>query len=87
LSAFVSPHSSLRQWLASLDRLEALELAIIVPSHGPTGDGTAFITGYRAYLMEVRDPTAVEKRAGATSTKRSKLSAPPSATGRLTRRD
>jgi hypothetical protein len=40
--------------------LEALELAIIVPSHGPTGDGTAFITGYRAYLMEVRDPTAVE---------------------------
>jgi glyoxylase-like metal-dependent hydrolase (beta-lactamase superfamily II) len=58
------PHSSLRQWLASLDRLEALKPAIIVPSHGPTGDGTAFITGYRAYLMEVRDGTAAEKRAG-----------------------
>jgi glyoxylase-like metal-dependent hydrolase (beta-lactamase superfamily II) len=62
--AFASPHSSLRQWLASLDRLEALKPAIIVPSHGPTGDGTAFITGYRAYLMEIRDGTAAEKRAG-----------------------
>jgi glyoxylase-like metal-dependent hydrolase (beta-lactamase superfamily II) len=62
--AFASPHSSLRQWLASLDRLEALKPAIIVPSHGPTGEGTGFITGYRAYLTEVRDRTAAEKRAG-----------------------
>jgi glyoxylase-like metal-dependent hydrolase (beta-lactamase superfamily II) len=62
--AFASPHSSLRQWFASLDRLEALNPAIIVPSHGPTGDGTGFITGYRAYLTEVRDRTAAEKRAG-----------------------
>jgi glyoxylase-like metal-dependent hydrolase (beta-lactamase superfamily II) len=62
--AFASPHSSLRQWLASLDRLEALKPTIIVPSHGPTGDGTGFITGYRTYLMEVRDRTAAEKRAG-----------------------
>jgi len=28
------------------------------------GDGTGFITGYRAYLTEVRDRTADEKRAG-----------------------
>jgi glyoxylase-like metal-dependent hydrolase (beta-lactamase superfamily II) len=62
--AFASPHSSLRQWLASLDRLEALKPTIIVPSHGPTGDGTGFVTGYRTYLMEVRDRTAAEKRAG-----------------------
>jgi len=62
--AFASPHSSLRQWFASLNRLEALAPAVIVPSHGPTGDGTGFITGYRAYLMEVRDRTADEKRAG-----------------------
>ena len=62
--AFASPHSSLRQWLASLDRLDALKPAIIVPSHGPTGDGTGFIVGYRAYLTEVRDRTAAEKRAG-----------------------
>ena len=61
---FASPHSSLQQWLASLDRLEALKPAIIVPSHGPTGDGSGFITGYRAYLTEVRDRTVAEKRVG-----------------------
>ena len=61
---FASPHSSRRQWLASLDRLELLKPAIVVPSHGPTGDGNVFISGYRTYLTEVRDRTAVEKRAG-----------------------
>jgi glyoxylase-like metal-dependent hydrolase (beta-lactamase superfamily II) len=55
--AFASARSSIRQWLASLDRLEVLNPAIVVPSHGPTGDGTGFITGYRAYLTEVRDRT------------------------------
>jgi len=62
--AFATPNSSLRQWLASLDRLEALKPVLIVPSHGPTGDEIAFITGYRAYLTEVRHRTAAEKRAG-----------------------
>jgi glyoxylase-like metal-dependent hydrolase (beta-lactamase superfamily II) len=62
--AFATPNSSLRQWLASLDRLEALKPVLIVPSHGPTAEETAFITGYRAYLTEVRDRTAAEKRAG-----------------------
>ena len=62
--AFASPHSSLRQWLASLDRLEALKPAIIVPSHGPIGVGTDFITGYRTYLTEVHDGTTAEKRVG-----------------------
>jgi glyoxylase-like metal-dependent hydrolase (beta-lactamase superfamily II) len=62
--AFASIHSSRRQWLASLDKLEALKPAIIVPSHGPTGDGTVFINGYRSYLVEVRDRTEAEKRAG-----------------------
>jgi glyoxylase-like metal-dependent hydrolase (beta-lactamase superfamily II) len=62
--AFASPYSSPRRWLANLDLLEALKPAIVVPSHGPTIDGTGFITGYRAYLTEVRDRTAAEKRAG-----------------------
>ena len=62
--AFASIHSSRRQWLVSLDKLEALKPAIIVPSHGPTGDGTVFINGYRTYLVEVRDRTEAEKRAG-----------------------
>ena len=61
---FASPQSSLRHWLASLDRLEALKPAIIVPSHGPTGDGAGFISAYRAYLTTVRDRTAAEKSAG-----------------------
>src|SRR5215469_262978 len=62
--AFASPHSSLAHWLASLDQLEALKPAIIVPSHGPIGEGVGFITGYRAYLTEIRDRTAAEKKAG-----------------------
>jgi glyoxylase-like metal-dependent hydrolase (beta-lactamase superfamily II) len=62
--AFASPHSSLRRWLTSLDRLEALKPTIVVPSHGPIGEGAGFITGYRTYLIEVRDRTAAEKRAG-----------------------
>lgn len=62
--AFASPHSSLRHWLASLDQLEALKPTLIVPSHGPNGDNADFITGYRGYLIEVRDRTAAEKRAG-----------------------
>jgi glyoxylase-like metal-dependent hydrolase (beta-lactamase superfamily II) len=62
--AFASPHSSLKHWLASLGQLEALKPAIIVPSHGPTGDGAGFIAGYRAYLTEIRDRTAAEKHAG-----------------------
>jgi glyoxylase-like metal-dependent hydrolase (beta-lactamase superfamily II) len=62
--AFASPHSSLKRWMASLDQLEALKPAIIVPSHGPTGDGIGFITGYRAYLNEVRERAAAEKHAG-----------------------
>jgi len=65
--AFASPYSSLRHWLASLDALEALKPVVIVPSHGPNGDATAFITGYRAYLTEVRDRTAAEKKAGHTA--------------------
>jgi glyoxylase-like metal-dependent hydrolase (beta-lactamase superfamily II) len=61
--AFASPHSSLRRWFASLDRLEALKPVLIVPSHGPTGD-TGFISGYRAYLTEIRNRTAAAKGAG-----------------------
>ncbi len=61
--AFASPHSSVHQWLASLDRLEALKPVLIVPSHGPTGD-TGFISGYRAYLTDIRGRAAAEKKAG-----------------------
>jgi glyoxylase-like metal-dependent hydrolase (beta-lactamase superfamily II) len=62
--AFASPYSSHRHWLASLDRLDALKPALVVPSHGPTGDSTIFISSYRTYLTEVRERTMAEKRAG-----------------------
>ena len=62
--AFASPYSNLDHWLTSLDRLEKLKPAVIVPSHGPNGEGAAFIMAYRLYLTEVRDRTAAEKRAG-----------------------
>jgi glyoxylase-like metal-dependent hydrolase (beta-lactamase superfamily II) len=65
--AFASPHSTIKHWLASLDALEALKPAIIVPSHGPTGDGVGFISGYRAYMTEIRDRTTAEKKAGHSS--------------------
>jgi glyoxylase-like metal-dependent hydrolase (beta-lactamase superfamily II) len=40
--AFASPaFEPSGKWQASLDRLEVLKPAVIVPSHGPTGDGTA----------------------------------------------
>lgn len=65
--AFASPYSNVRHWLSSLDRLEALKPATIVPSHGPVGDGSMFASGYRTYLIEVRDRTAAEKKAGNTA--------------------
>lgn len=64
--AFASPYSTIRQWLLSLDKLEVLKPAVIVPSHGPTGDA-AFISGYSNYLIEVRDRTAADKKAGRTA--------------------
>jgi glyoxylase-like metal-dependent hydrolase (beta-lactamase superfamily II) len=64
--AFASPYSTIPRWLSSLDKLEALKPAVIVPSHGPTGDAV-FISGYRNYLIEVRDRTAAEKKAGRTA--------------------
>jgi glyoxylase-like metal-dependent hydrolase (beta-lactamase superfamily II) len=61
--AFASPYSSIKQWFASLDRLEALKPTVVVPSHGPVGDA-GFITGYRSYLKEVLERTSAEKKAG-----------------------
>ena len=39
---------------------------VVVPSHGPTGDA-GFIATYRGYLIEVRDRTTTEKKAGKTA--------------------
>jgi glyoxylase-like metal-dependent hydrolase (beta-lactamase superfamily II) len=43
------PQSRVKQWMTSLDRLEALKPKLIVPSHGPNGDAS-LIAPYRAYF-------------------------------------
>jgi glyoxylase-like metal-dependent hydrolase (beta-lactamase superfamily II) len=62
--ALMSAKTTIAQWMTSLDRLEALKPAVVVPSHGPLGD-VGFIQGYRTYLAEVRDRTQKAKAAGA----------------------
>ena len=61
--AFASTYSRLDHWLESLDRLDALKPAIVVPSHGPIGDA-GFIAGYRTYLTTIRERVAAAKRGG-----------------------
>lgn len=61
--AFASPASSLSHWLQSLDRLDALKPAIVVPSHGPMGDA-AIIAGYRTYLTTIQARTRELKAQG-----------------------
>ncbi len=61
--AMATPKTTIPQWFASLDRLEALKPAVVVPSHGPVGD-VGFIRGYRTYLAEVAERTAAAKAAG-----------------------
>jgi len=63
--SFASPYSKLSHWLTSLDRLEALRPAQVVPSHGPMGD-VAIVTGYRTYLTAIRDRAGALKREGRT---------------------
>ena len=61
--SFANPGAKISHWLASLDRLDAMKFAHIVPSHGPFG-GAEIIAGYRAYLTHVRDRSAELKKAG-----------------------
>jgi glyoxylase-like metal-dependent hydrolase (beta-lactamase superfamily II) len=61
--AFASGYSRIDHWLASLDRLAALNPATVVPSHGPLGDA-GLIVGYKTYLTTVRDRVTAAKRGG-----------------------
>lgn len=63
--ALISPESSLNTWLGALDTLDAFKPVHVVPSHGPRGDAS-LISGYRAYLIAVRDKTRALKKAGKT---------------------
>jgi glyoxylase-like metal-dependent hydrolase (beta-lactamase superfamily II) len=61
--AFASPYSSVRAWLVALDRLDALNPQVIVPSHGKLGDRGA-IDKYREYLQAVQSRTRELRRQG-----------------------
>jgi len=62
--SLMSSRTSIAQWMKSLDTLDALKPAVVVPSHGPLGEGATLIAGYRAYLQEVAKRTAEAKAAG-----------------------
>ena len=51
--AFASPDATVGAWLAALDRLEALQPARIVPSHGPMGD-LSMLRTWREYFQTVQ---------------------------------
>lgn len=63
MPAFASAKSSLKTWLAALDKLESLKSAVLVPSHGPIGDA-AYIKTYRAYLTKIQARAAALKKEG-----------------------
>jgi glyoxylase-like metal-dependent hydrolase (beta-lactamase superfamily II) len=64
--SFASPYSSIDTWLKSLDRLEPLHPAKIVPSHGDMGDAS-LITQNREYLKGLRTRVAELKKQGKSS--------------------
>jgi glyoxylase-like metal-dependent hydrolase (beta-lactamase superfamily II) len=67
LPSLMSPNPSLKRWREALDRMEALGPRIVVPSHGPQGEGTAFMQGYRKYFAAIEEATAAAKKRGETA--------------------
>lgn len=61
--SIMAQQATISHWLATLDRLDAMKPAHVVPSHGARGDA-GIIAGYRIYLMQVRNRTAALRGAG-----------------------
>ena len=64
--AFSSPHGSGRVWLASLDRMEAMQPLAVIGAHYPLTDAST-IAAYRGYLKAVQERTIELKREGKSS--------------------
>jgi glyoxylase-like metal-dependent hydrolase (beta-lactamase superfamily II) len=64
--AFGAPRSSLRMWIQSIDNLEPLRPAHVVPSHGERGDGS-LIELNRQYLKALQSRVNELKRDGKTA--------------------
>lgn len=63
--SIMNPQATIKAWLGSLDRLEAMKPVHVVPSHGPRGDAS-IIAGYRTYLTKIAARAAELKKAGKT---------------------
>jgi glyoxylase-like metal-dependent hydrolase (beta-lactamase superfamily II) len=63
--SIMNPQATISQWLVSLDRLDAMKPKHVVPSHGSRGDAS-IISGYRTYLVKIRDRTTALKKDGKT---------------------
>jgi glyoxylase-like metal-dependent hydrolase (beta-lactamase superfamily II) len=64
--------SSMKGWIAVLDKLEPLKPKLIVPDHGELGDGT-LIAKERAMLTELQGRAIELKRAGKSADEAGKL--------------
>jgi len=55
--------TNVKNWIAILDKLEALKPRFIVPDHGPLGDGS-LIAKYRAFFVDLESRALDVKRQG-----------------------
>ena len=67
--------SSIRTWLATLDEMDALKPAVVVPSHGGIGDA-GLIAKDREYLTAVRSRVAELKTQGKSADEAAQIAAP-----------
>jgi glyoxylase-like metal-dependent hydrolase (beta-lactamase superfamily II) len=67
--------SSIKTWLTTLDELDALKPAVVVPSHGVIGDA-ALIAKDREYLTAVQTRAAELKMQGQSADEAAQIAAP-----------
>jgi glyoxylase-like metal-dependent hydrolase (beta-lactamase superfamily II) len=70
--AFATPQSRAGSWIASLEALDALRAARLVPAHGPLAEAS-IIGQYRDYLKALQARVAELKRAGKSSDETAEL--------------
>lgn len=55
------------EWIATLDKLKALDFDLVLPGHGIPFDGKALITAYQRYLEDLVTRGSALKRAGVSA--------------------
>lgn len=59
-----TPNADIKAWLAALDELQKLDMAVLVPGHGPVVRDGAAIAQTRAYLRWLRDSLRAAAKQG-----------------------